>query len=184
MKSNTQNNNSDQRRPPRDRWKTMVFELVLFAMLGTIMFCSKFVMNALPNIHPVAMFTIAFTLVFRSKALIPLYVNIFLIGIVEGFGPWWLPYLYIWTILWAITMLIPKKTPRWLLCILCPFLCALHGLAFGILYSPAQALMFGLDFEETLAWIAMGIPYDLLHCAGNLVIGLLIVPLTELMKKL
>ena len=32
--------------------------------------------------------------------------------------------------------------------------CGLHGLLYGVLYAPAQALMYGLSFEATLAWIA------------------------------
>ncbi len=158
--------------------------MCIFAMLGALMFCSKFAMNVLPNIHPIAMFTITFTLVFRAKALIPLYICVFLIGFVEGMGLWWFPYLYIWTILWALAMLIPKKTPKWLLCIICPLLCALHGIAFGVLYAPAQALMFNLNFEQTVAWVAAGLWFDILHCVGNFIIGLLIVPLSELLGKL
>ena len=76
-------------------------------MLGAVMFCTKFIMEALPNIHPLGMLTMAFTVVYRGKALIPLYVYVFLNGIFAGFDVWWLPYTYIWTVLWAITMLLP-----------------------------------------------------------------------------
>ena len=62
--------------------------------------------------------------------------------------------------------------------------CALHGLAYGTLYAPAQALLFGYDLKTTLAWIAAGFPWDLVHAAGNLVAGLLIVPLAALLRKL
>lgn len=153
-------------------------------MLGAMMFCSKVIMEVLPNIHLLGMFTVAFTLAFRSKALIPIYINVFLIGVYGGFNLWWIPYLYIWTLLWAAAMLIPKRTPKWLLCIICPVICSLHGFLYGILYAPAQALMFGLDFKGMVAWIIAGFPYDILHGIGNFVAGLLIVPLTQLMKKL
>lgn len=153
-------------------------------MLGAMMFCSKVIMEVLPNIHLIGMFTVAFTLTFRSKALIPIYINVFLIGVYGGFNLWWIPYLYIWTLLWAAAMLIPKKTPKWLLCIICPVICSLHGFLYGILYAPAEALMFGLDFKGMVAWIIAGFPYDILHGIGNFVAGLLIVPLTQLMKKL
>ena len=159
-------------------------EMVLFAMLAALMFCSKKVMEGLPNIHLVGMFIMTFTVVFRKKALIPLYIYVFLDGLFGGFGTWWIPYLYIWTILWGITMLLPKKMPRVAKCIVYPIVCSLHGLAFGILYSPVQALMFGLNFEQTLVWIASGFPYDILHAAGNLVFGMFIVPFSELFDKL
>lgn len=153
-------------------------------MLGAMMFCSKIIMEVLPNIHLLGMFTVAFTLVFRAKALVPIYVNVFLVGLYGGFNLWWVPYLYIWTILWGLAMLIPKKTPKWLLSIICPIICSLHGFLYGILYAPAEALLFKLNFEQTLAWIASGAVFDILHGIGNFVAGLLIVPLTLLMKKI
>ena len=164
--------------------RTRIFELVLFAMLGALMFCSKIIMEALPNIHLLGMFVIAFTLVFRVKALIPIYVNVFLVGLYGGFNLWWIPYLYIWTILWALALLIPKRTPHWLLCFICPVLCSLHGFAYGILYAPAQALFFDLSFEEMISWIASGAVFDVMHGVGNFVAGLLIVPISILMRRL
>ena len=32
--------------------------------------------------------------------------------ITMGFGVWWVPYLYVWTVLWGMTMLLPKKMPN------------------------------------------------------------------------
>lgn len=65
-----------------------------------------------------------------------------------------------------------------------PVVCALHGLCYGTLYAPAQALMFGLDFRQTLAWIAAGFPWDVLHGAGNFLLGFIILPLSELLRRL
>ena len=67
--------------------------MVLFAMLAALMFCSKKVMEGLPNIHLLGMFIMTFTVVFRKKALIPIYVYVFLDGLFGGFSMWWLPYL-------------------------------------------------------------------------------------------
>ena len=156
-------------------------ELAIFAMLGTLMFCSKKLMEVLPNIHLLGMFTITFTVVYRLKALIPIYIYIFLDGLFGGFSLWWLPYLYIWAILWALTMLLPRKMPTLAKSILYPALCALHGFAFGILYMPAQSVMFGLNLEQSLAWVVTGLPFDLLHGFSNLVAGLLILPLTKVL---
>ncbi len=159
-------------------------EIAVFAMLGAIMFCSKKLMEGLPNIHLVGMLTITYTAVYRTKALIPIYIYVFLDGLFLGFNTAWVPYLYIWTVLWALAMLIPKKTPKWLACIIYPTLCALHGLFFGVLYAPAQALLFDLNFEQTLAWIASGFWFDIIHTIGNFVVGLLIFPMVTLLKKL
>ena len=153
-------------------------------MLGTLMYCSKVIMSVLPNIHLLGMLTMTYTVVYRAKALIPIYIYVMLDGLFSGFNFWWLPYLYIWTILWAITMLLPKKMPLKIAAIVYPIICALHGFAFGTLYAPAQALMFGLNFEQTVAWIIAGIPFDMIHGVSNIFTGMLVIPFSELMKKL
>ncbi|MBQ6826167.1 MAG: hypothetical protein IJP34_05880 [Clostridia bacterium] len=158
--------------------------MVVFAMLGTVMFCSKVIMEFLPNIHLLGMFTMVFTLVFRKKALIPIYLCVLITALYSGFTMWWIPYLYIWTVLWGITMLLPKNMPKKLAFVIYPVICGLHGLAFGILYAPTQALFFGFNFKQTIAWIIAGLPFDAVHAVGNFCAGLLIVPLSELLKKL
>ncbi len=161
-----------------------VKEMTVFAMLGTLMFCSKLLMEALPNIHLLGMLTMAYALAFRWKALFPIYINVMLVGLYGGFNLWWVPYLYLWTVLWGVTMLLPRNMPRRACAIVYPIVCCLHGLLYGALYAPAQALMFGLNFEQTLAWIAAGLPWDAMHGAGNLVLGVLILPTSELLKRL
>lgn len=161
-----------------------VFEMTVFAMLGAIMLCSKFLMEALPNIHLLGMLTMTYTVVYRKKALIPIYVYVMLNGIFAGFSLWWIPYLYIWTLLWGATMLLPKNMSKKACMIVYPVVCALHGILFGVLYAPAQAVMFHLDFKGMLTWIAAGFPFDAIHCAGNFVLGFGIYPLAQLLKKL
>lgn len=158
--------------------------MTVFAMLGTVMFISKLVMEALPNIHLLGMFIMVYTIVYRVKALIPIYVFVFLTGIYAGFSLWWIPYMYIWVILFLATMLLPKKMPKWLCCIVYPIVCSLHGLAYGTLYAPAQAIMFGLDFNGMIAWIIAGLPWDVIHAGGNFLAGLLVFPLSEVLKRL
>ena len=153
-------------------------------MLAALMFASKKLMEVLPNVHLNGMFVILMTVIFRSRALIPIYLYVLLDGLFGGFSMWWFPYLYIWTVLWALTMLLPRNMPRWLEAVAYPTLCALHGFTFGILYSPAQALMFGMDLEQTLAWIATGIPFDIIHGVSNIFTGMLVLPLAELMRRL
>ena len=169
---------------PARRLHISVQEMVVFAMLGTLMFCSKIIMEVLPNIHLLGMLTMVYTIAFRRKALLPIYVYVMINGLYAGFSMWWIPYLYIWTVLWALTMLIPRRISKKAAAIVYPLICGLHGLAFGTLYAPAQALMFGLNLEQTLAWITVGFPWDVVHAVGNVAAGLLILPFSELMKKL
>ena len=164
--------------------KQQIFELAIFPMLGAIMFCSKLLMEFLPNIHIIGMLVMLYTIVFSWKALSPRYIFVFLMGIYAGFGFWWLPYLYIWTILWAVTMLLPKNMPLAATLVVYPIVCGLHGFLYGVLYAPAQALMFGFDFEMTCAWIASGLYFDILHGIGNIIFGTFIYPLSALIKKI
>ncbi len=161
-------------------------ELIIFTMLGTVMFVSKMVMAALPNIHIVGALTMIYTIAYRRKALIPIYLFVLLDGLYSSFIVGWLPYLYIWAILWGITMLLPKKMPRTVACVVYPTVCAVYGFLFGILYAPGQALLFGMNFEQTVAWIITGIVsgYDPLHAVGNFAAGLLVYPLSVTLHKL
>lgn len=159
-------------------------EITIFSMLGTVMFFGDILMEMLPNIHFVGILTVIYTLVYRKKALIPLYIYVFLNGIYSGFSLWWMPYLYIWTVLWGVAILIPKNLHIAVTAVLCSLICALHGIAFGILYSPAQAIMFGLDFKGMIAWIIAGIPFDIAHSIGNLAASVIIIPIVTLLCRL
>ncbi len=158
------------------------FELVLFALLGTLLLAGDLLMEWLPNIHLVGVLITAYTAVYRWKALIPLYVYVLLLGLLNGFSTWWIPYLYIWAVLWLAVMLLPRtltKKTVWVYAVVC----AAHGFLFGVLYAPAQVLLFGLPWSSTFAWVAAGLPFDILHGVGNAVLSLLLLPLTKLLEK-
>ncbi len=164
--------------------KLTIRELAVFALLAALMFASKKLMEFLPNIHLVGVLIVAATVVYRARALYPLYVYVLLDGMVAGFGTWWVPYLYVWTALWGMTMLLPRRLPRAAAPFVYAAVCGLHGLLFGVLYAPAQAQFFGLSFKATLTWIAAGLPFDLIHAASNFLGGLLlIVPLITVMRR-
>ncbi len=168
----------------KDRKKYFVHlvKLVLYANLGVIMFVSYILLQWAPNIHLLGTLTMAYTLAFGFEALVPLYVYVFLSGLYGGFGPWWIPYLYIWTVLWGVTMLLPRKLSPRLAAPLYIAVCGLHGLLFGVLYAPVQAIVFDLDFGGTIAWIVGGLPFDLIHAAGNIALGTLILPISKFLS--
>ena len=159
-------------------------ELAIFAMLGAIMYLSKIIMEWIPNVHLLGTLTMVYTLVYRRKALYPIYVYVFLNGVMAGFGTWWIPYLYVWTVLWAVTMLLPKNMPKKIAPFVYMIVCALHGICFGIIYAPGQALLYGFSFKQTLAWIASGFYFDVIHGIGNFFCGTLIVPIVSLLNML
>lgn len=162
--------------------KLSIRETAIFAMLGTIMYLSKIVLEFLPNVHLLAVLTIAYTVVYRQKALYPIYVYVLLLGLMNGFNMWWIPHLYLWTILWGITMLLPKKMPKVAAPIVYIIVAGCHGFLYGTLYAPAQAIMFGLDFNGMIAWIIAGIPFDITHGISNMIGGLLIVPVISVIR--
>lgn len=145
-------------------------------MLAALMFGTKKLMEALPNIHLVGVFIVAMTAVYRRKALLPLYTYVLLEGLFGGFSAWWIPYLYIWTALWGMTMLIPRSLPQRAQRFVYGGVCGLHGLLFGLLYAPLQALMFHMKPKAMWAWIAAGLPFDCIHAVSNLVFGLVLIP--------
>ncbi len=147
-----------------------------------MLYASKVIMEVLPNIHLLGVLIIAITVVYRKKSLYPIYTYVFINGVVSGFAAWWLPYLYLWGILWGVTMLLPQNMPNRARPVVYAILCSLHGFLFGTLYAPAQALLFGLDFKGMIAWIIAGLPFDLIHGISNLICGLLICPIIKLLK--
>ena len=163
--------------------KINVHEIAIFGMLGALMYASKVLMELLPNIHLIGVFVIAITVVYGRKALYPIYTYVFLTGMFTGFATWWIPYLYIWTILWAVTMLVPKNMPKKIRPIVYMCLCASHGFLFGVLYAPAQALLFGMSFDAMIAWIIAGLPWDFVHGVSNFFCGILIVPIVVVLRK-
>ena len=165
-----------------EKYKKLV-DLLVFTMLGVIMLISKLLMEALPNFHLIGTLITAYTIVYRKDALKPIYIFVMLFGLVYSFGIWWIPYLYIWTILWAMVMLLPKNMKPKVAVPVYMIISGLHGLLYGTLYAPAQALLYGYDFKTMVAWIIAGLPFDAMHCVGNVVLGLLIIPIATALRK-
>lgn len=162
--------------------KLTVKEITVFGMLGALMFASKLVLDVLPNIHLLGMFTISFTVIYRKKALYPIYTYVLTLGIFSGFATWWIPHLYVWTVLWAAAMLLPQNLSPKTAPIVYMLLCAAHGFLYGVLYAPSQALLFGLDLHGTLAWIAAGLPFDIIHGVSNFFCASLVIPVTKAIR--
>lgn len=162
--------------------KLTVKEIAVFGMLGGVMYASKLLMEFLPNVHLIGVFIVALTVVYRKKALYPIYIFIFLTGLFNGFSMWWIPYLYIWLFLWGATMLVPQNINPKLTPVIYMIISALHGYLYGTLYAPAQALLFGLSFKQTIAWIIAGLPWDAVHGTSNFICGILIIPLIKALK--
>lgn len=159
-------------------------EICFLSLLGALMYASKAVMAMLPNIHLIGVFVIAITAVYGKKALYSIYVFVFLCGLLDGFGIWWLAYLYIWLPLWAVIMILPKDIKPSLKPAVYSSICMLHGFLFGIMYMPAQALITGLDIKALLLWVAAGFYFDLVHGISNFFLGFAICPIIKVLKEI
>ncbi|MBR6752849.1 MAG: hypothetical protein IKM05_02310, partial [Clostridia bacterium] len=62
--------------------------LAVFGLMGALMFLSRQVTAALPNIHLTGIFIVVLTVVYGKLALYPLYKFILLEGLLAGFNTW------------------------------------------------------------------------------------------------
>ena len=143
-------------------------EMIVLSMLGTLLFVTQVVMAALPNINLVSVFVIVYTLVYGRKVLYPIYLFAMLEGLVYGFGIWWIMYLYVWTILAVIVLLLKemKSAFGWAV------IAGLFGLCFGFLCSFPYFFIGG--FTTMISWWISGIPYDITHCVSNFILTLIL----------
>ena len=145
-----------------------VRELVLFALLGTVMFAGKMAMAGLPNIEPVSLLVILYTLAFGRKALWSIYLYVALECVVWGLNTWSISYLYVWFLLYLASRLLRKMDSPlgWAV------VSGSFGLFFGLLCTPVQLCIGGWAYA--VSWWISGIPFDLAHCGGNFAMALLL----------
>ncbi len=154
-------------------------DLVIMAMLTGVIFAAQVAMAALPNIEIVTLLVILYTQLYRKKVFFIIYAFIGLEGLFYGFGLWWLNYLYIWTLLTLLVLLLGKKqrSP-----VFWSILAGAYGLCFGMLCAIPYFIAGGIG--GGLAYWVAGIPYDIMHCAGNTILCLLLYgPLYHVMTQ-
>lgn len=159
--------------------KISVREMVLFGVLGALTFAAKYVMSFLPNIEPVSLCVMLFAVVFGKKWVYPVYLYVAMEILFYGISLWNINYLYIWTVLAVAAYLLRQmRHPLgWAL------VSGTFGLLFGALCGIVDVFIGGFGYAVT-KWVS-GIPFDILHCAGNFVIALMLfVPLRNLLEKL
>jgi len=153
--------------------------VVTFALLGTLLFVTKMAMAALPNIEPVSLLVMVYTVVLGRRALYPIYVYVALECMVWGFNLWTISYLYVWAILAALSWVLRRMESGlgWAV------LSGGFGLSFGALC--ALVYLAAGRWAFALSWWISGIPYDALHCAGNFAMALVLFkPCRKLLDKL
>ena len=148
--------------------------------LSAILLIGQVGMSYLPNIEIVSLLIYIYTQVYRKKVFFIIYVFVFLEGCIYGFGLWWFGYLYIWSVLALIVLWNGRQQTS---VIMTAVILGAYGLSFGMLYALPYFIAGG--WAAGVSYWVSGIPFDLLHCAGNVAVSLICYrPLRTLLGKL
>ena len=143
-------------------------DVVLCGLLAAVLFVLQVAFGFLPNIEPVTILIIVFTLLLKRKTLVIIYTFALLEGIFYGFGVWWIMYLYVWTILYFIVRIMKKNQSV----VVWAIVGGCFGLSFGALCAIPYAIAGGIG--AGIAWWTAGILFDIFHGLGNFVIILVL----------
>lgn len=143
-------------------------DIALIGIMSAILVAVQVTLGFLPNIELVSLLIIIYTLVFGRKAFYIIYVFVAVEGLIYGIGLWWINYLYVWTILYLLVLILHKQRSPYFWAILSGF----YGLFFGALCAIPNLFLSGIGSAVSY-WIA-GIPYDVLHGIANFVVALLL----------
>lgn len=148
-------------------------DVALVGMMVAVIEACKFAMAALPNVELTSFWVILFALCFGRRIYLVVPVFILIEGLVYGFGMWWFMYLYAWPLLAVVTRALRRMDSAvgWAV------VSGIFGLMFGALCSIPYGVLGAVDGLESglraaFAWWIAGIPFDLMHAAGNFVLML------------
>lgn len=162
--------------------KIKTSEICIYGILGALLFALKVAMSTFPNIEPVSLLLIIYTIAFGIKALYPLTIYVTLEIICYGFGIWSIGYLYIWLILVLGTLCV-YKIQHSTNALLWATVSGIYGLLTGLLYVPIYLIVGGITMATS--WWMSGITYDIIHGVSNFTLGIILfTPLTRLLLKL
>ncbi len=163
----------------RESWKLTTREVALMGVMTALLEAAVHAMTFLPNMEPVTLLIILYTLFFGKKIIYILLAYILFEGCFYGFGLWWVMYAYIWPFLALLTHLFRKNESVWFWSIFS----GAFGLFFGALCAIPYFFIGGP--AAALTWWVAGIPYDLIHCASNAVLCIVLFrPLSYVLKRL
>lgn len=159
--------------------RVLVRRVALSGMLGGLLFAAKLAMAPLPNIEPVSLLVMLYAVCLGWPGLCAVYVYVLLEYAVWGLQLWSVCYLYVWLLLFCLARLLRQMDSPlgW------AALSGFFGLGFGALCALVCWAAGG--WGAALSWWLAGIPWDVLHGAGNFVLALaLFRPLRGLLDRL
>lgn len=149
------------------------------AFLTVLLYVGQVGMSFLPNIEIVSFLVILYTRFYKKRVFFIIYAFALLEGLTYGFGVWWFGYLYVWSILAILVLILGNQESLAGWCVLSGGFGLSYGFLFAIPYFIVGGPAAGFAY-----WIA-GIPFDLLHGFGNVVVmALLYKPMTAIFPKL
>lgn len=155
-------------------------QVALLGILTAVLLGGQLALAVVPNGEIISLLVILYTLLLGRQVFMVLYAFVFLEGCLFGFHLWWVSYLYIWSLLAGIVLILRRKeqsSPFWAI------VSGFFGLAFGALCA-LPYLITGGPAAALSYWLA-GLGFDLVHCAGNFLICLLLFqPLYRLLSRL
>ena len=78
-------------------------ELILFGMFGGLTAAMQMALSFIPNVEVVTLLIILFSLIYKKKTLYIVCTFVILMGLLHGFGLWWLGYVILWPLLSLLT---------------------------------------------------------------------------------
>ena len=167
--------------------RTIAQDVATAGMMIAVIEALKLAMQGLPNIEMTSFLLILFTLHFGHLTLLTVPALILIEGMLYGFGLWWVMYLYAWPLLTLIAHFFRKNNSAFFWAVIS----GVYGLSFGFLCSfpyffiGASAGGAAMGLRQMFAWWVAGIPYDLLHGAGNFALMLaLYKPVSSLLRRI
>ncbi len=166
--------------PSRSAGKLSAREICILALMGTLIFATKFALASIPNVNLNSVLIILTVVFFGWKALYSVGIYVMLEGLIFGFGVWWFSYIFVWPILVIAAMLLRKNDSA----VIWAVLAGAYGLCFGpLMYIPYFFINGG--WEMYLAMWINGIAFDVTHCVSNFVLTLILFrPLYKVMSAL
>jgi energy-coupling factor transport system substrate-specific component len=84
-------------------------EIAVMGLMIAVLEASVHAMAAIPNVEPVTLLLMLYTLFLGKKVVYVLVAYLLLEGGFYGFGLWWIAYLYIWPLLTFLTYLLRRQ---------------------------------------------------------------------------
>lgn len=151
-------------------------DIALIGMMIAVIEVCKFALANVPNIELTTFWIIMFTLYLGNRIFYVIPAFIIIEGAIYGFHIWVIMYLYAWPLLAFATMTMRRKNTY----LGCSLLACVFGLLFGLLGSIPYIFTGAFDgglmngLRTAFTWWVAGIPWDLVHGIGNLVIMLIL----------